>query len=144
MSISNTRCRIRVVVSPEGSQVKRILIIDDDVGILRLLEELVQSLIEELNKGVVEILTATSGPEGLDIISKHNIDILLTDNSMPLMSGIDLIRILSSELQIKKVLMTFGALEVQDRVMIAYAGADEILPKPIDEDRLKKLLRKFL
>lgn len=123
---------------------KRILIIDDDVSILGSLERLVRSLVRELNKGIVEILTATSGPEGLEIISEHKIDLLLTDNSMPIMSGIDLIRNLSTELEIKKVLITFGPLEVQDNVMIAYAGADGVLLKPIDEDRLKKLLKKFL
>lgn len=123
---------------------KRILIIDDDVSILGGLERLVRSLVGELNKGIVEILTATSGSEGLEIIREHKIDLLLTDNSMPIMSGIDLIRILSSELEIKKVLITFGRLEVQDHVMIAYAGADGVLLKPIDEDRLKKLLKKFL
>jgi CheY-like chemotaxis protein len=62
---------------------------------------------------------------------------------MPAMSGVDLIRALS-EFEIKKVLLTFGPIQMADRAKLAYGGANEVLLKPVAEDRLKKVLGKYL
>jgi CheY-like chemotaxis protein len=124
---------------------KRILIVDDDKVILGRMVDLVRSLIEELNKGPVEILAASSGSKAYGIIeSTFPVDLLITDNAMPNMSGIDLIRLLGDRLEMRKVLLSFGPLEVQNRVKIASAGADEVLLKPVDETRLKEILDRFL
>ncbi len=103
-----------------------------------------RSLIDELNKGVVEIITATSGQEALRIIDDHKVDLLITDNIMQEMNGIELLRFLEERIDIRKVLLSFETLQTQDRVKIAYAGADEVLSKPVDEIRLRGILDRYL
>lgn len=119
---------------------KRILIVDDNVTILRKTEELLNSLV----KGAVEILTATSGIEALRIISHCDIDLLITDYSMPHLNGLELIGELHNRLEIRKVLLTFSLAGFRDCAKIAEAGVGEILLKPVDEFRLKKVLNRYL
>lgn len=49
-------------------------------------------LFDNLFKYKYTILTAESGKEGLDILSKHKIDIVFSDMKMPEMDGLDFIQ----------------------------------------------------
>jgi CheY-like chemotaxis protein len=123
---------------------KRILIVDDNVMVLKSMVDLVRLLGEELKKGPVEITTATSGPEAYRLMSTEpSFDLLITDYSMPDMSGLDLLSILG-EFKTKKVLLSLIPLQISNRAPGAYAGADEILLKPVDEILLKDILDRFL
>lgn len=59
----------------------RILIVDDDVNV-------VLSLRRVLHKELFEVLTATSPPEALDILRRHAVDVIVSDEQMPEMSGV--------------------------------------------------------
>ena len=59
----------------------RILIVDDDVSIRKLLREL---LFEES----CTVKVAQDGKEALSMIEKENFDLVLTDTRMPRMDGI--------------------------------------------------------
>jgi response regulator RpfG family c-di-GMP phosphodiesterase len=59
----------------------KILIVDDESANLRMLERL---LTKEF-----EVLTATSGHEGLDILGAHDVALILSDQRMPVMTGME-------------------------------------------------------
>lgn len=59
---------------------KKILIIDDEAHIRRVLE------VKLKNRGY-QVLMATNGQEGIDIINEHQPDIVITDINMPVMDG---------------------------------------------------------
>jgi len=63
----------------------KILLVDDEENILQALKRLLREM-------HIEILTALSGEEALEIIKKTKIQLLITDNLMPGMKGVDLIR----------------------------------------------------
>lgn len=67
-----------------------ILIVDDDPNILELLKESLEDL-------SFKVLMAQNGKEALDIFHTHHVDCLVTDISMPLVDGPELIRTLLSE-----------------------------------------------
>ncbi|MFY9268978.1 MAG: response regulator [Candidatus Manganitrophaceae bacterium] len=121
---------------------KQILIVDDDVMVLRKMEELVKSLVED--KGTIEFLTATSAVEAFEIISQCHIDLLITDYSMPVLDGLELISQLHDRLEMRKVLLTFSLPGFCDRMKIQESGVDEVFLKPIDEFSLKKVLHRCL
>lgn len=123
---------------------KRILIVDDDMNVLRKTKELVRSLLEELQNHRIEIITATSGGEAFGIMSQSEVDLLITDYSMPDLNGLELIANLREKLEMRKVLLTFSELQIKDRMKLAAEGVDEILHKPVDERRLKDILERFL
>ncbi len=57
-----------------------LLIVDDEPNVIAALK---RSLIDE----PYEILSANSGTEGLDILQKNNIKVIMSDERMPVMSG---------------------------------------------------------
>lgn len=57
-----------------------ILIVDDDAGVLSALK---RALMDE----PYEIFTAASGVDGLEILSEHEIKLIISDEKMPGMSG---------------------------------------------------------
>lgn len=64
---------------------KSILIVDDEIQILRSLRRLFSS-------SKYNIFTAQSGEEALEILNVHNIDLLIADINMPEMNGYQLLK----------------------------------------------------
>jgi response regulator RpfG family c-di-GMP phosphodiesterase len=62
----------------------KLLIVDDETPNLRLLERLFSN--------EYQCLTASSGPEALRLLEQHDVAILITDQRMPEMTGIDLLK----------------------------------------------------
>lgn len=80
---------------------KNILLIDDDLGLLRTLREELSSY-EAWN-----ILTAENGRQGADIIATHPVDLVVTDLSMPVMDGYELLALLREKwLSMPVIVMT--------------------------------------
>lgn len=62
----------------------KILFVDDDLSILLLLKKLFGKK--------YQVLTAKDGFEALEIVKQHNIDVLVTDQYMPNMLGVELLQ----------------------------------------------------
>jgi putative nucleotidyltransferase with HDIG domain len=62
----------------------KILLVDDEPANLRLLERLFRRN--------YQVFTALSGAEALDLLSKHDVALLITDQRMPGMTGIELLK----------------------------------------------------
>lgn len=112
-----------------------ILLIDDEQAQL-------VSLKSFLNRRGFDVFTASSGPEGLEIVQLNTIDLVLTDFRMPEWDGSRVLtEIKSLNPDIDVVVMTaFGS--VEDAVSIMKNGAYDYLTKPIDLDELENLVRR--
>lgn len=62
----------------------KILIVDDEPANLRALERLFREQ--------YEVLTAGSGAEALEVLGQHDVALLITDQRMPGMTGIELLK----------------------------------------------------
>ncbi len=100
------------------------------------------SLKSFLNRRGFDVFTASSGPEGLEIVQLNTIDLVLTDFRMPEWDGSRVLtEIKSLNPDIDVVVMTaFGS--VEDAVSIMKNGAYDYLTKPIDLDELENLVRR--
>lgn len=78
-------------ISPTGTvadlrQAKpTVLCVDDSVDILLICRTVLES-------GGYQVLTAANGPEALQLLKKHSVDVAVIDSVMPGMSGADLAR----------------------------------------------------
>jgi PAS domain S-box-containing protein len=73
--------------TPEGSEERvTVLVTDDDRSLLPVLRRTLLELEPDAN-----VLAASSGAEALSILRTHPVDVLVTDQKMPGMSGLDLI-----------------------------------------------------
>jgi two-component system, sensor histidine kinase and response regulator len=62
----------------------KIIVVDDEAANLRVLERLFRR--------DYEVITAESGEEALRLLSQHNVALLITDQRMPAMTGVELLK----------------------------------------------------
>jgi DNA-binding NtrC family response regulator len=111
-----------------------ILIVDDDSGTART-----TALILDRKGHTVE--TASSGPEALEMVQARPFDLILLDIKMPLMNGVETHRRIK-EIRPQAVVVMMTAYAVEELIDQALKdGAHDILYKPLDFDRLLRIIR---
>jgi DNA-binding NtrC family response regulator len=112
---------------------KRILVVDDDVGILRVFKSILQ-------KEGYSVETAETGKGALGKIEKERFNVYLIDVRLPDMEGTDLLLKISNEHGIVKIIITgFSTDDVGKRA--ADYGADDFLVKPVKAEELIAAVR---
>lgn len=112
---------------------KKILLVDDQMGIRRLLGEVFTS------EGY-HVATAANGYEALELVEKEAFNLALVDMKMPGMSGLELLRQLKQvQKDIAVIIMTaYGELKIVNEVLIL--GAYKYITKPFDIDELIEIV----
>ena len=114
-----------------------ILIVDDDVEIVRLFEQFLKL------KGHTVVAKAFNGEEAVDFYkkTKNYPDIILMDHRMPLKNGLEttkeILRINSNS----KIIFISADYTIRDLAL--KVGAVDFLEKPIDFDTLFRLIEKY-
>lgn len=113
---------------------KSILIVDDEPDIREILEY-------EFNDRGYKTFAAESINTAQSILTKHKIDIVLTDVRMPDGSGIKLLKYIMKHTQqhVPKVILVTGYADISEEEA-REIGATAILSKPIDYDELERIL----
>jgi DNA-binding response OmpR family regulator len=111
----------------------RILIVDDDAKLCRLIHDYLQPL-------GYEVLAAHTGPEGLEIALQESFSAIILDVMLPGMNGFDFLRRLREKSGVP-VLMLTGRGEEPDRIVGLELGADDYLPKTFSTRELLARLR---
>ena len=102
---------------------------------------LIQTLLDEFGLKYDVVL---DGEEALEAVKNNNYDLVLMDNQMPKLSGIEatrLIREFNKELCI--VALSANAFK-EDRKLFFEAGMNDALAKPIDVEELEQIFLKYL
>lgn len=110
-----------------------VLLIDDDKKLVPLLER-------GLRYEGFDVMTATSGDQGLNLARLHHPDIVVLDIGMPGLDGFAVCRALRLHLDIP-VLMLTARDEVSDKVKALDLGADDYVTKPFAFDELVARIR---
>ncbi len=122
--------------APRGS----ILVVDDEEKILKALG---RALREERH----EVIATTCPTEAQKLLAERNFDLLLVDNVMPALSGIDLIRQYTAatpESERAQILMMTAHATVENAIEAMKLGALDYLQKPFDIDELLVVVRRAL
>lgn len=115
------------VIYPEFS----ILLIDDEPSYLRSL-----SLLLERKGAINNILTCEDSRQAMDILAREHVGVVLLDLTMPYISGIDLLNIVSEEYPEIAVIVISGLNNADAAVSALKAGAFDYFVKTTEEDRL--------
>lgn len=114
----------------------RILVIEDEPELL----ELIASELEDAGHHVIQ---AQDGVEGLSLATRNRFDVICSDVNMPYFSGIDLKRELDrGEILASETRFIFISAQATDDAVAdgLAAGAAHYVTKPIDFDRLARLI----
>jgi two-component system chemotaxis response regulator CheY len=118
---------------------KSILAVDDS-GSLR------QMVVFSLRAAGYQVTEAIDGQDGLDKAAARTYDLVLTDQNMPRMDGLTLIRSLRRTTAYRKVpilmLTTESGEEIKSRGRAA--GATGWLAKPFDPQKLTEVVKKVI
>ena len=116
----------------------KILIIDDERSLLMTAGQLLQI-------AGYDVLTASSGEEGLTIARKEPVRMILLDVMMPGMSGFDVLRELHKDpmtTAIPVVMLTALRSSADERTS-RLAGAREIMIKPVERKELVDTVKRY-
>ena len=118
---------------------ERILIVDDDSLVIRLVET-------TLSRGGYEVLIARDGKEGLDTAVGEHPDLIVTDIMMPVMDGFEFTRRVRSERLISTtpLIMLSAKSEDEDIIKGLEIGADEYVTKPFSPRDLLSRIRSVI
>jgi DNA-binding response OmpR family regulator len=118
---------------------KRILVVDDEIGALTLIGIM-------LERGGFEVLKAKDAEQALSVLELETPDLIILDVMMPGMDGIELCRVLrqrpdTTELPVLILSARGDAKSVMNGMD---AGASDYLPKPILHHDLVAKVRRML
>jgi len=111
----------------------KILVVDDDM----INRKLLNVLVKKMGHTVIE---AENGMEAFNIIKNEPIDMVLLDIIMPVMDGIDLLKLLKQDDNYKSIPVAILTTDDTRKTEALNIGACSVLIKPIKEPDLKALL----
>ena len=115
---------------------EKILIIDDDVQLSKLIEEFLDTFNYEI--------TIMHEPEpALEFLQKNTMDLVILDIMLPGIDGFQALRKIREDSQIPVIMLTARG-EVTDRIVGLELGADDYLAKPFEPRELLARIQSIL
>jgi len=100
-----------------------ILLVDDDQDLRSMNAEL-------LSESGYHVDTAEDGASAWRALQKNRYDVLITDNTMPRVTGLELIKKLRSEEMSLSVILASGTVPAEELIQNPWLNIDAVLPKP--------------
>ncbi len=118
-----------------------ILVIDDE-------RDLVELVRVNLEKEGYDVIAATDGQSGIEVITRHKCDLIVLDLMMPGMDGLEVCRKLRGDARLSRtpILMLTARATEADKIVGLEMGADDYMIKPFSPRelvaRVKAILRR--
>jgi two-component system, OmpR family, KDP operon response regulator KdpE len=111
----------------------RILVVDDEIEILRALER-------SLTAHGYEVYTASTGEEALESITRYRPDLMLLDLGLPGMSGLEVCKRVRAQTNLPIIVLSVKDTE-RDKVLALDLGADDYVSKPFGMNEVLARIR---
>jgi CheY-like chemotaxis protein len=105
----------------------------------------IEALFEDEFEGDCNLVHAKNGKEAVDICLKNkDIQVVMMDIKMPEMNGHEATKIIKEKLPDLPIIALTAYSTESDRELAFKYGCDEFVSKPIDEEKLFQLIKKYL
>jgi two-component system response regulator AtoC len=115
--------------------VAHVLIVDDEPNIRRILAAM-------LKRDGYEVTTAADGEQGLAVLQRTPIHVVVTDLVMPRLGGMELLARVRAEYPDIPVILITAHGTVDSAVAALKAGAFDYVTKPFEQEELRKVIAK--
>lgn len=112
----------------------RVLLVDDEV-------DFVDTLAERMRARGLQVRTAYSGSEALELVSAENFDAIVLDLAMPGLDGIETLKRLRGMDPNLQIVLLSGQATIELATEAMKQGAVDVLEKPADIDSLSDMIR---
>jgi DNA-binding response OmpR family regulator len=131
--------RVEVRMSPQQRTAQRILVVDDDKEIVRL----VQAYLEQAG---FHVLTAHDGETALHSLRRDRPDLVVLDLMLPDRDGWDITRLVRGDTVLAKtpIIMLTARVEDADKIVGLELGADDYVTKPFNPREVVARVRSVL
>jgi two-component system alkaline phosphatase synthesis response regulator PhoP len=118
---------------------QRVLVVDDDTEIVRLLRAY-------LERAGYEVLAAYDGEMALHILRRESPDLVILDLMLPDRDGWDLTRVVRGDAKLARIpiIMLTARVEDQDKILGLELGADDYVTKPFNPREVMARVRAVL
>ena len=118
----------------------KIITVDDSATMRRIIKNSLKAM------GFEDVIEAENGQTGLQKIETEGVDFVITDWSMPSMTGLELIQALRANPRFKElpILMVTAVGQKEEIVQAISAGANGYIVKPFEPETLQTKLNQVL
>ena len=114
----------------------KLLIVDDDVQILRLVEKVLKRSLGD----VISIESVSCVEDAINRIDRGDVELLVTDLEMPGVSGLELLKRAKQQKPCTQVVLMTGSCNSDALLDALEMGASDYLVKPVDFQMLDQLV----
>src|SRR5215831_16984724 len=125
-----------VTATAAATDVRRVLVADDELNMRRVLEAM-------LRREGYEVITAANGQEALSGMTA-GVHTVITDLKMPVLDGMALLKRLSSDYPDVPVVMITAHGSVENAVEAVKLGAFDYLEKPFEQEQIRQVVAKAI
>lgn len=117
-----------------------VLAVDDDAVNLKLLNSMLAKF-----DHIDEIIEARNGTDAIDVLkNRDDVDIILLDVIMPVMGGIEMLKVVRADTNIKQLPIIVLTTDETKKTEALEAGANGFLMKPIKREDLIREIESLL
>jgi two-component system response regulator AtoC len=116
---------------------KRILLVDDEANMRRVMTIMLQRL-------SYEVIEATDGEHALNLLKQESVDLIITDLRMPKVDGLALLRQLQIQNTDTPVIMITAHGSVESAVNAMKYGAFDFIIRPFEIDAMEMTIKRAL
>ncbi|MBI4340638.1 MAG: response regulator transcription factor [Chloroflexi bacterium] len=115
---------------------KRILVVEDDPSMARLLDAFLQT-------NGYRPLSATDGPEALEMVEQERLSLIILDLNLPKLSGFEVCQRVREVSQVP-IIVVSGRATTVDKTLALGIGADDYVTKPFNLQELLARVRALI
>lgn len=109
----------------------RVLLVEDDKNLSFILKSSLEQMI-----GGYEVVSVANGKDGLDMLTKENFDVIVSDVEMPVMDGVTMVKHIRKNHPSLAIIFITGLTTARDVINGYQAGADFYIKKPFLPEEL--------
>jgi len=116
----------------------KILVVDD----FKTMRKIIKNILTQL--GFKNIIEADDGTTALELLKKQKVDLIISDWNMPKMNGLELLKTIRSDDNLKDIRFIMVTAEAQKESVIEAIkhGVNQYVVKPFTPETLKEKLEK--
>ena len=113
---------------------EKVLLVDDE-------KEFLEIMSERMKDRDMEVTTATSAQQALEIIEKESFDAIILDFQMPGMDGMEALKAIKAKKPEMQIILLTGYATVEKSVEAMKVGATDFIEKPADLEVLAEKIK---